>query len=169
MSTVCQRNKEKKRHIYLCVRNGAEILFCCWVIKFCIIFSPLPFSPRPNSASEFRVLAGFSPNTEISFWRFPNLLDICPVFLLVFSPLETAYFWMLFQPLGDGYSLLCDQKSSFRGTFSFYLMCLLRFENNFLTIWYVRFTSKIISLLTEVFACLKIIFFLSNVLPSLRK
>jgi len=46
----------------------------------------------------------------------PYLLDICPVFLLVFSPLETVDFFMLFNPLGDGYSLLCSQKNSFRGT-----------------------------------------------------
>jgi hypothetical protein len=60
-------------------------------------------------------LAGFSPNTEISFLMIsPNLLDVCPIFLLVFSPLKTADFLMLFQTLGDGYSLLCSQKSSFR-------------------------------------------------------
>jgi hypothetical protein len=75
-------------------------------------FSPLPFSPRLNPVGEFRVPhpntalsprvkaaesgrggvgASFSPNTEISFLMIsPNLLDICPVFLLVFSPLETA-------------------------------------------------------------------------------
>jgi hypothetical protein len=36
-------------------------------------------------------LAGFSPNKEISFLMIsPNLLDICPVFLLVFSPRVTA-------------------------------------------------------------------------------
>jgi hypothetical protein len=40
----------------------------------------------------------------------PYLLDFCPVFLLVFSPLETADFLMLSKPLGDGYSLLCTQK-----------------------------------------------------------
>jgi hypothetical protein len=50
----------------------------------------------------------------------PNLLDICPIFLLVFSPLETADFLMLFKPLGDGYSLLCSQKSSFRGTGNYF-------------------------------------------------
>jgi hypothetical protein len=72
-------------------------------------------------------LAGFSPNTEISFLVIsPNLLDICPVFLLVFSPLETADFFMLFQPLGDGYSLLCSQKSSLRGTTIFVLAFGLR-------------------------------------------
>jgi hypothetical protein len=82
-------------------------------------FFPLPFSPRlnpaggfhaprPNSAFSPRVKAteswcgvvggdlssppvGFSPNTEISFLMIiPKLLDICPVFLLVISPLETA-------------------------------------------------------------------------------
>jgi hypothetical protein len=88
-------------------------------------FSPLPFSPRLNPAGEFHVphpniafsprvkaaesgrggvggglgspLAGFSPNTEISFLMIsPNLLDIYPVFLLVSSPLETADFLILF-------------------------------------------------------------------------
>jgi hypothetical protein len=62
-------------------------------------------------------LAGFSPNNEISFLMIsPYLLDFCPVFLLVFFPLETADFLMLLKPLGDGYSLLCRQKNSFRGT-----------------------------------------------------
>jgi hypothetical protein len=50
----------------------------------------------------------------------PNLLDICPIFLLVFSPLETADFLMLVKPLGDGYSLLRSQKSSFRGTGNYF-------------------------------------------------
>jgi hypothetical protein len=88
-------------------------------------FSPLPFSPRLNPAGGFRLprpniafyppvkavksgrggvggglgspLAGFSPNTEISFLMIsPNLLDICPVFLLVFSPRETADLLILF-------------------------------------------------------------------------
>jgi hypothetical protein len=43
---------------------------------------------------------------------YPYLLDFCPVFLLIFSPLETADFFMLFTPLGDGYSLLCSQKTA---------------------------------------------------------
>jgi hypothetical protein len=59
----------------------------------------------------------------------PNLLDICPIFLLVFSPLKTADFFMLFQTLGDGYSLLCIQKSSFRGTTIFVLVLGLRTVN----------------------------------------
>jgi hypothetical protein len=84
-------------------------------------FSPLPFSPaggfrapRPNlafspcvKAAESRrgvvggglgsPLAGFLPNTEISFLMIsPKLLDICPGFLLVFSPLETADILILF-------------------------------------------------------------------------
>jgi hypothetical protein len=88
-------------------------------------FSPLPFSLRLNLAGGFRVsrpnilfsprvnspesgrggvegglgspLAGFSPNTEISFLMISqNLLDICPVFLLVFSLLETADLLILF-------------------------------------------------------------------------
>ncbi len=58
-------------------------------------------------------LAGFSPNTDISFVMIsPNLLDICLVFLLVFSPLETADLLMLFKPLGDGFSLLCSQNAA---------------------------------------------------------
>jgi hypothetical protein len=86
------------------------------------ISRPLPdsaLSPHVNSAESRRggvggglgsPLAGFSPNTDISFLMIsPNLLDICPVLLLVFSPLETT---MLFKPLGDGYSLLCSQKAA---------------------------------------------------------
>ena len=58
-------------------------------------------------------LAGFSPNTDISFLMIsPNLLDICLVSLLVFSPLDTADFLMLFKPLVDCYSLLCSQKAA---------------------------------------------------------
>ena len=56
-------------------------------------------------------LAGFSPNTEISFLMIsPYLLNFCPVLLLIFSPLETADFLMLLEPSGDGYSLLCSKK-----------------------------------------------------------
>jgi hypothetical protein len=58
-------------------------------------------------------LAGFSQNTDISFLMIsPNLLEICLVFLLVFSPLKTADFLMLFKPLVNGYSLLCSQKAA---------------------------------------------------------
>ncbi len=83
------------------------------------------FSPRVKAAESGRGRVGgglgsplaVSPNTEISFLMIsPNLLDICLVLLLVFSPLETADLLILFQPSGDGYSLLCSQKSSFRGT-----------------------------------------------------
>jgi hypothetical protein len=86
----------------------------------------LAFSPCVKAAESRRgvvggglgsPLAGFLPNTEISFLMIsPKLLDICPVSLLVFSPLETADLLILFYPSGDGYSLLCSQKSSFRGT-----------------------------------------------------
>ncbi len=90
-----------------------------------LVWIPRPeiaFSPRVNSADSRHggvwgglgsPLAGFSPNTEINFLMIsPYLLDICPVFLLIFSPLETADFLMLFKPLGDGYSLLCSQKTA---------------------------------------------------------
>jgi hypothetical protein len=89
------------------------------------IFPPLPFSPRLNPAGGFHAprpnlafsprvkaaeswrgvvggglgspLLGFSPNTEISFLMIsPKILDICPVFLLVFSHLETADLLILF-------------------------------------------------------------------------
>jgi hypothetical protein len=46
----------------------------------------------------------------------PKLIDICSVFLLVFSPSETPDFFMLLSPSGDGYYLLCSQKSSFRAS-----------------------------------------------------
>jgi hypothetical protein len=58
-------------------------------------------------------LAGFSPNKEIMFLMIsPCLHDFWPVILLIFSPLETADFLMLFTPSGDGYSLLCSKKQS---------------------------------------------------------
>ncbi len=67
--------------------------------------SDIAVSPRVNSAESGHggvggglgsPLAGFSPNTEISFLMIsPYLLDIFLVFLLVFSPLETADFFML--------------------------------------------------------------------------
>jgi hypothetical protein len=82
----------------------------------------IAFSPRVNSVESGRCgewgglgspLAGFSPNTEIRFLMIsPKLLDICPVFLLVFSPLETADFLLLLSPSGDCYSLLCSQKAA---------------------------------------------------------
>ncbi len=66
----------------------------------------IAFSPRVKSAKSGRggvgggldsPLVGFSANTEISFLMIsPNLLDICPVFLLVFSPLETGDLLILF-------------------------------------------------------------------------
>ncbi len=56
-------------------------------------------------------LAGFYPNTEICILMIsPKLLDICPVFLLVFSPIKTSDLLILLCPSGDGYSLLCSKK-----------------------------------------------------------
>jgi hypothetical protein len=120
MSTVCQRNKEKKRNAHPRVKK-------CFVIKLlriALFSTPSLFSTsqfggwiprlRPDIAFCPRVkaaesghggvgggfgspLAGFSPNTEISFLMIsPNLLDISPVFLLVFSPLETSDLLILF-------------------------------------------------------------------------
>jgi hypothetical protein len=67
---------------------------------FHVLCPNISFSPRVKSAESGHggvggglgsPLAGFSPNTEISFLIIsPNLLDICSIFLLVFSPLETA-------------------------------------------------------------------------------
>jgi hypothetical protein len=51
----------------------------------------------------------------------PYLHDFCPVFLLIFSPLETADFLMLFKPSGDGYSLLCSKKQLTRHNLFFYM------------------------------------------------
>jgi hypothetical protein len=95
----------------------SAIQFRVWIPRLRL---EIAFSPSVNSADSRRggvggglgsPLAGFSPNTEISFMMiFPYLLDFCTVFLLVFSSLETADFLMLFKPFGDGYSLLCSQK-----------------------------------------------------------
>jgi hypothetical protein len=53
----------------------------------------------------------FPQTQKLSFLMIsPYLLDFCPVFLLIFSPLETADFLMLFKPSGDGYSLVCSKK-----------------------------------------------------------
>jgi hypothetical protein len=101
---------------------ASKYYFIIKLLRIALFFPPLPFSPRlnsvwiprPNIAFSPRVkaaesgrggvgggmgspLAGFPPNTEISFLMIsPNLLDICPVFLLVFSPLQTADFLILF-------------------------------------------------------------------------
>jgi hypothetical protein len=49
------------------------------------------FRRRPEGGDLDSPLAGFPPNTGISFLMIsPKLLDICPVFLLVFSPIKTA-------------------------------------------------------------------------------
>ncbi len=82
----------------------------------------IAFSPRVNSQILDAVGWGVAwvalrrafPQTQklVFFMISPYLLDICPVFLLVFSPLETADFLMFFKPLGDGYSLLCSQKTA---------------------------------------------------------
>jgi hypothetical protein len=64
------------------------------------------FYPRVKAAKSGRggvggglgsPLASFLLNTKISFLMIsPNLLEICLVFLLVFSPLETADLLILF-------------------------------------------------------------------------
>ncbi len=79
---------------------------------------------------------------------------------------------------------LSDVFASLRKWFSFYLMCSLRFENNFLTIGHVRFCfknsclaiehvrfpSKLIFFLSDMFAfALKTVFLPSNVFASFRK
>ncbi len=61
----------------------------------------LAFSPCVKAAESRRGVVGGGlgspPNTEISFLRIsPKLFDICPVFLLVLSPLETADLLILF-------------------------------------------------------------------------
>jgi hypothetical protein len=86
----------------------------------------LAFSPRVKVARFRHSAVGgglgsppvvFSLNTGISFVMIsPKLLDIWPVFLLVFSPIKTAHLLILFWPSGEGYSLLCSPKSSFHGT-----------------------------------------------------
>ncbi len=58
------------------------------------------------------------PQTQgISFLpRSPYLHDILLMFLMLYSPLDTAILLVLLQPSGDGYFLLCSSKSSFCGT-----------------------------------------------------
>ncbi len=59
-----------------------------------------------------------SPNTwKYSFLpHFPYLHDFSLMFLMLYSPFETALLLVLMQPSGDGYFGLCSSKSSFRGT-----------------------------------------------------
>ncbi len=58
-------------------------------------------------------LAGFLPNTEISFLMVsPKLLDICPVFLLVFSPIKTANLLIYYSSLQVMAILCCVAKKA---------------------------------------------------------
>ncbi len=61
---------------------------------------------------------GLSPKQkELVFWLFLlSYMTSGPFYLMVFSPINTALLLILFWPSGDGYSLLCSSKSSFRGT-----------------------------------------------------
>ncbi len=87
-------------HIFLC-KMALKCYFVIKLLKKRSIFPPFLFLRvsirRADSASSAESerggegdglgspLAGFSPNTEISFLMIsPQLLDICPVFLLVF-------------------------------------------------------------------------------------
>jgi hypothetical protein len=65
---------------------------------------------------------------------------------------------------------LSNRFASLRKLFSFYVMCSLRFENNFLTIGHVRFRVENSRLAIErVRFASKIIFVLSNMFASFRK
>jgi len=48
--------------------------------------------------------------------RSPDLHDFSLMFLMLYSPLDTALLLVLLQPSGDGYFWLCSSRSSFRGT-----------------------------------------------------
>jgi hypothetical protein len=103
----------------------SKYYFIIKLLKTHSIFPPLPFSPHLNPAGGFHALwlnlafslcvktagfgrgaegggfgsplAGFLPNTEISFLMIsPKLLDICPIFLLVFSPIKIGDLYILF-------------------------------------------------------------------------
>ncbi len=59
----------------------------------------------------------FPKQKEYSFLpRSSYLQDISLMFLMLYSPLDTALLLVLLQPSGDGYFWLCSSKSSFRGT-----------------------------------------------------
>jgi hypothetical protein len=121
MSTVCQSNKEKKRNTHLRVKEmRRNIVSLLSYFRNAVFFPPSLFSlsqsggwirrPRVRLAFSPRVkvaesrhgaegggfgspLAGFLPNTEISFLMISmKLLDVCPIFLLIFSPIKTADF-----------------------------------------------------------------------------
>jgi hypothetical protein len=63
------------------------------------------------------LLRAFHQTKEYSFLMIsPKLLDFSPFFFLMFSPLGTADFFMLLEPPGNGYSLLCSKKQPPRHT-----------------------------------------------------
>ncbi len=124
MSTICDCNKEKKRNTHPRVKEASwniapllsylksaespplsGVLF--WRPDLASWWLNLAFSPRVRVAKSRRhaggggglgsPLAGFSPNTGINFLTISlKLLDIWPVFLLIFSPIKTALLLILF-------------------------------------------------------------------------
>jgi hypothetical protein len=118
-----------------------SILKYCLVVE---LFEKWQISPTPQSCDRWRTilvtphmrgatfgchsggggvclgcpLAGF-PQTQgniLFLPRSPYLHDFLLMFLILYSPLETALLLVLMQPSGDGYFRLCSSKSSFRGT-----------------------------------------------------
>ncbi len=145
MSTVCQRNKEKKRNTHLCVKEVRwNIALLSSYLRNAVFFPP-SLSPASQSgrwirrsATQFGVfsmcksrriqalcgwgglgspLAGFSQTQELVFWWF--LLSY-----LTSAPCSCWYFLLLKQRIFWYYSslqvmaILCcvAKKSSFRGT-----------------------------------------------------
>jgi hypothetical protein len=100
MSTVCQSNKEKKRNTHLRVKEACQNIVSS--LSYYRNAVSLAFSPRLKVAGSRcsaeggglgSPLAGFLPNTEINFLMISTkLLDICPVSLLIFSPIKIADF-----------------------------------------------------------------------------
>jgi hypothetical protein len=62
MSTVCQRNKEKKRNTYLHVKNWQRNIISLLSYEELHYFSPFPFSPHLNLAGGFHI-----PRPNIAF------------------------------------------------------------------------------------------------------
>jgi hypothetical protein len=165
----------------LCERSASKYCFVIKLFKKRSIFPPFPFLRRLKPAGGFGALrlnlafsprakvagfrrraeggglgsplTGFSPNTGISFLMIsPKLLDICPVFLLVFSPIKTADLLIYYSSLQVMAILCCVAKKAASVAHIPFYLCkgLVAICHSFLLLfpytihyrtWYSRFTS----------------------------
>jgi hypothetical protein len=69
MSTVCQRNKEKKGNMHLLVKEVRRNIVSLLSYKETQYFSPFSFSPRLNPAGGFcapQLNLAFSPRVKVA-------------------------------------------------------------------------------------------------------